>query len=98
MTYIKIKIYLYFAACVWQLKSFVCIINNDDSLLFQLYVFSGGEQRRLSFGVALLHDPKIMILDEPTVGIDPVIRQRWAIAAFIIVYSVLCCYCVFLTV
>lgn len=39
--------------------------------------FSGGEQRRLSFGVALFHDSKIMILDEPTVGIDPVIRQRY---------------------
>jgi len=38
--------------------------------------FSGGEKRRLSFGVALFHDPRIMILDEPTVGMDPVIRQR----------------------
>lgn len=47
---------------------------NDCCL--HVIVFSGGEQRRLSFGVALFHDPKIMILDEPTVGIDPVIRQR----------------------
>ncbi|VVC43841.1 AAA+ ATPase domain,P-loop containing nucleoside triphosphate hydrolase,ABC transporter-like,ABC [Cinara cedri] len=44
-------------------------------LSMQIKNLSGGEQRRLSFGVALFHDPNIMILDEPTVGIDPVIRQ-----------------------
>jgi len=37
---------------------------------------SGGQKRRLSFAVALLHSPKILILDEPTVGVDPVVRAR----------------------
>ena len=37
---------------------------------------SGGQQRRLSFAMALLHRPKILILDEPTVGVDPVVRAR----------------------
>ncbi|WP_064091649.1 ABC transporter ATP-binding protein [Rossellomorea aquimaris] len=37
--------------------------------------FSGGMKRRLNIGVALLHDPQILIMDEPTVGIDPQSRN-----------------------
>ncbi|MRH43698.1 ATP-binding cassette domain-containing protein [Aquibacillus halophilus] len=38
--------------------------------------FSGGMKRRLSLAIALLHKPKILILDEPTVGIDPILRNK----------------------
>ena len=38
--------------------------------------FSGGMKRRLNFGVALLHRPRLMILDEPTVGVDPQSRAH----------------------
>uniref|UniRef100_A0A1B6F783 ABC transporter domain-containing protein n=1 Tax=Cuerna arida TaxID=1464854 RepID=A0A1B6F783_9HEMI len=34
---------------------------------------SSGQQRRVSFAVAIIHNPDLLILDEPTVGIDPII-------------------------
>lgn len=35
---------------------------------------SGGQQRRVSFACAVIHKPRLAILDEPTVGVDPMIR------------------------
>ena len=38
--------------------------------------FSGGMKRRLNFGCGIVHQPKVLLLDEPTVGVDPQSRVR----------------------
>ena len=46
---------------------------------------SGGMKRRLDFAVSLLHNPKLVILDEPTTGLDPILVENfWKIVTDIV--------------
>ncbi|MFG6494591.1 ABC transporter ATP-binding protein [Fictibacillus sp. UD] len=51
------------------------LVNLTEYLKKPVHQYSGGMKRRLSLAAAILHEPQILILDEPTVGIDPVLRQ-----------------------
>ena len=54
-----------------EIKRVCGIISFDETLLKRrVSDYSGGMKRRLNIGVALLHRPKLVILDEPTTGID----------------------------
>lgn len=51
------------------------IIGLTDRQKDKVSKFSGGMKRRVNLGVALLHRPPVIIMDEPTVGIDPQSRR-----------------------
>ncbi|MCG1021266.1 heme ABC exporter ATP-binding protein CcmA [Sutcliffiella horikoshii] len=51
------------------------LVNLQEHLHKPVQQFSGGMKRRLSLAISLLHNPEILILDEPTVGIDPLLRK-----------------------
>ncbi|WP_088052186.1 ABC transporter ATP-binding protein [Virgibacillus dakarensis] len=50
-------------------------IGLADRVKDKVLHFSGGMKRRLNIGCALMHQPKLIIMDEPTVGIDPQSRR-----------------------
>ena len=51
-------------------------IGLEDRADSRVDTFSGGMKRRLNLGAALIHDPELLLLDEPTTGVDPQSRNR----------------------
>ena len=51
------------------------LVGLSDRAADKVKTFSGGMKRRLNLAAALLHDPQILLLDEPTVGVDPQSRN-----------------------
>jgi ABC-2 type transport system ATP-binding protein len=57
-----------------ELLDFVELSEHSHKLARNI---SGGMQRRLSLAATLLHDPQLVFLDEPTAGVDPVLRRKF---------------------
>ncbi len=51
------------------------LVGLKDRAKDKVATFSGGMKRRLNLAAALLHDPSVLLLDEPTVGVDPQSRN-----------------------
>ena len=54
----------------------LALIGLSDRARDRVGTFSGGMKRRLNFGCGIVHAPKVLLLDEPTVGVDPQSRVR----------------------
>jgi len=57
------------------IESALELVGLSDRIKDRVKTFSGGMKRRLNLAAALLHDPQILLLDEPTVGVDPQSRN-----------------------
>jgi ribosome-dependent ATPase len=57
-------------------RAVVDLVGLDDRLEQMVATLSGGYKQRLALACSLLHEPKIVFLDEPTAGIDPVARRE----------------------
>jgi ABC-2 type transport system ATP-binding protein len=59
-----------------RVDDILTLIGLEDRDTGPVSKFSGGMKRRLNVGIALLHEPKVIIMDEPTVGTDPQSRRK----------------------
>ena len=62
-------------AFIKRFDEVMALVNLTDDKLKVVGAYSGGMKRRLSLAMAILHQPSVLILDEPTVGIDPLLRK-----------------------
>ncbi len=60
-----------------RVKEMVELLDLGDAIDRLLRDASGGEKRRLSLAATLIHGPELMFLDEPTAGIDPILRKKF---------------------
>ena len=59
-----------------RVEQLAALIDLGDALDRRVATYSGGMRRRLDLAAALVHNPEVLFLDEPTTGLDPVSRAR----------------------
>ena len=59
-----------------RLETLAGLVDIGDALGRPISTYSGGMKRRLDLAAALVHNPEVLFLDEPTTGLDPVSRAR----------------------
>ena len=59
-----------------RLAALAALVDIGDALKKPVGTYSGGMKRRLDLAAALVHNPDVLFLDEPTTGLDPVSRSR----------------------
>jgi ABC-2 type transport system ATP-binding protein len=64
------------AAARTAVERTLSLVGLDERADDVVATFSGGMQRRLNLACGLLHAPRVLLLDEPTVGVDPQSRER----------------------
>ena len=60
-----------------QITELLKIVNLSDVAEKKIRTFSGGMKQRLGIAQAVINDPHILVLDEPTAGLDPKERMRF---------------------
>jgi ABC-2 type transport system ATP-binding protein len=66
-------------AAAERVDEVIAIVRLDEHADRPVRDLSGGQRARVSLSTALIGDPDVLVLDEPTVGLDPVLRQDlWA--------------------